>query len=674
MPNNNVNNRKNNNNNQNNTNTNKKDIPTIPNATATTSVPYATPINTNKNNQTTKPRNLATTIELLNVHLNSINQKLLSESRSEECVSYVNTVFKTPKILDKIDKLYADENHLCDLYDYYQSVYAPPCDGIRGSCEFLTAFQTKTFSGQLGQIAEFAINEELQPDSDSMWKCFQNTFVVPEIHINGQRTYALIDTGASCSAMSLKFSQVEAITSLKLVFRKNTRILKMADNQEISSNGLLENVPISLNNQQTTANTQILNDLSYDLILGRDWCEANGVIIDFTKRKVYFIKPLEKTKSFGLINHLEDKKPKIRFYPTEYAHLTHQVTIKPYHEALISIHSRQHDSSPVFAKSYEPLGERFGIFAIKGIVQFKSNLANIAIGNLSAKAITLPVGTIVAKIESFMEDEYETHEWKSSEDVIGVDKAKTKVNTRRFLVIEELPNKTVHWKPIIKRKQALIVDSNSKLTRLINSHINNIEKCSEPDRGIADDLVHDLEEEFIQDINFPDSPSSNTPKDSDKISKTQKRAFEDVKIDETNLTKDQLNQVHALLARKAQVFAKRHEIPSQASNVTHGIDTQDHTPINCTKYRTSHKERPIISEHIKEMLKNRVIEPSKSPWAFPIVSGPAWLLHSPWSSPNRAAYAYYLKPAHRFYPGQFQPLFCKPCWLKNWFLCAGFHD
>ena len=47
--------------------------------------------------------------------------------------------------------------------------------------------------------------------------------------------------------------------------------------------------------------TQILNDLSYDLILGRDWCEANGVIIDFTKRKVYFIKPLEKTKSFGLI-------------------------------------------------------------------------------------------------------------------------------------------------------------------------------------------------------------------------------------------------------------------------------------------------------------------------------------------------------------------------------------
>ena len=77
-----------------------------------------------------------------------------------------------------------------------------------------------------------------------------------------------------------------------------------------------------------------------------------------------------------------------------------------------------------------------------------------------------------------------------------------------------------------------------------------------------------------------------------------------------------------LLERKAQVFAKKNEAPSHASNITHSIDTENHPPINCAPYRPSHKDRPIISQHIKEMLQNRVIEPSKSPWAFPIVLVP----------------------------------------------------
>ena len=76
------------------------------------------------------------------------------------------------------------------------------------------------------------------------------------------------------------------------------------------------------------------------------------------------------------------------------------------------------------------------------------------------------------------------------------------------------------------------------------------------------------------------------------------------------------------MKEKAQVFSKKNELPSQASNITHSIDTEDHPPINCTKYRTSHKDRTIVSEHVKEMLKNKVIEPSKSPWAFPIVLVP----------------------------------------------------
>ena len=57
-------------------------------------------------------------------------------------------------------------------------------------------------------------------------------------------------------------------------------------------------------------------------------------------------------------------------------------------------------------------------------------------------------------------------------------------------------------------------------------------------------------------------------------------------------------------------------------NVSHNIDTGDHPLINEPKYCVSQKERTIINRHIKEMLKNRVIESSKSPWAFPIVLVP----------------------------------------------------
>ena len=32
-----------------------------------------------------------------------------------------------------------------------------------------------------------------------------------------------------------------------------------------------------------------MNKMSYDVILGRDWCEANGVRIDFKSKKIYYL-------------------------------------------------------------------------------------------------------------------------------------------------------------------------------------------------------------------------------------------------------------------------------------------------------------------------------------------------------------------------------------------------
>ena len=91
----------------------------------------------------------------------------------------------------------------------------------------------------------------------------------------------------------------------------------MANGNEVKTHGQLINVPITINNVESSVNPHIMNDLSYDLILGRDWCEANGVILDFNKKKMYLIKPQEvqaiSDSVFGI--QLEDHAPKVNFDP-----------------------------------------------------------------------------------------------------------------------------------------------------------------------------------------------------------------------------------------------------------------------------------------------------------------------------------------------------------------------
>ena len=106
---------------------------------------------------------------------------------------------------------------LHQLFDYYQTVYEPNNENHHT----IAAFKSKLLSGPLRRIAEIEIDEELQPNCNSFWSTFHETFVIPEVYINNQRVYALVDTGASKSVMSLKFSQTEKMESLQLVFKCN---------------------------------------------------------------------------------------------------------------------------------------------------------------------------------------------------------------------------------------------------------------------------------------------------------------------------------------------------------------------------------------------------------------------------------------------------------------------
>ena len=170
-------------------------------------------------------------------------------------------------------------------------------------------------------------------------------------------------------------------------------------------------------------------------------------------KKIFLLKPKE-DEDDEIINDMEEKSQK-------YAHLVHQVTIKPYHETPILVKSNQVANEPLFAKSYEPAVERFGTVISKGIVQFKEEQAYLMIANLSSKEITLPTGTIIATLESYDEKEFEIVEWVGPEEP-NISKNEQNKN-KKYLILEEEYNEYLNWKPKQKCKQVLIFNNENKL-------------------------------------------------------------------------------------------------------------------------------------------------------------------------------------------------------------------
>ena len=102
-------------------------------------------------------------------------------------------------------------------------------------------------------------------------------------------------------------------------------------------------------------------------------------------------------------------------------------------------------------------------------------------------------------------------------------------------------------------------------------------------------------------------------------SKELEDLLKELNIETTGLSDSETKQIYDLLERKLPAFAKKDQPLTHAKNVSHKIDTGDALPINSRKYRIAHSERPIIRDLIEDMLKKKLIEPSRSPWSSPIV-------------------------------------------------------
>src|SRR5690606_3897453 len=87
----------------------------------------------------------------------------------------------------------------------------------------------------------------------------------------------------------------------------------------------------------------------------------------------------------------------------------------------------------------------------------------------------------------------------------------------------------------------------------------------------------------------------------------------------SSLAPNQAREMRQLLLEFKPLFDGKNVKLGQAIGVSHSINTGDATPIRQRSYRYSREERNTIQQHVDEMLRNDVIEPSSSPWASPVV-------------------------------------------------------
>jgi hypothetical protein len=86
-----------------------------------------------------------------------------------------------------------------------------------------------------------------------------------------------------------------------------------------------------------------------------------------------------------------------------------------------------------------------------------------------------------------------------------------------------------------------------------------------------------------------------------------------------DLTKEEKGNAVALLDRYSGCFAKTPNELGRSNLVKHKIDTGEHLPLHQPPYASAWRERDLIEEQTRTMLKNKVAVYSNSPWASPVV-------------------------------------------------------
>ncbi|XP_071824592.1 uncharacterized protein [Apostichopus japonicus] len=86
-----------------------------------------------------------------------------------------------------------------------------------------------------------------------------------------------------------------------------------------------------------------------------------------------------------------------------------------------------------------------------------------------------------------------------------------------------------------------------------------------------------------------------------------------------HLSKNVQCELKQLIHEREDIFP---DVPSRANAADHDVDVGDHEPIKQHPYRVNPLKRAHLNKEIEYMLKNNIIEPSKSEWSSPCILVP----------------------------------------------------
>ncbi|KFM67272.1 Retrovirus-related Pol polyprotein from transposon 297, partial [Stegodyphus mimosarum] len=87
-------------------------------------------------------------------------------------------------------------------------------------------------------------------------------------------------------------------------------------------------------------------------------------------------------------------------------------------------------------------------------------------------------------------------------------------------------------------------------------------------------------------------------------------------VDLSHLEEGERAKIQELVRTFSNLFDEK---PGFCQIVSHSIDTGNEPPVRSKPYRYDRVKEDILEQHIKKMLEDKIITPSTSPYASPVV-------------------------------------------------------
>lgn len=419
---------------------------------------------------------------------------------------------------------------------------------------------------------------------------------IARVHVvcNGFRTKAVVDSGAAVSIVSERF--IKQVCSSVRKYGDDTPL------QIRSANGGLEEacgsttLRIRIGGRQVTWRFHVMKSLPVPILLGVDFLKGQRAILDFDEGTLGL-------RALGSwVPVLLETKPLVGTYDV---HMVEQITLGPWQETEVNVDTR-HQGIPVSVSAVEAIiapvqdhGDNPAWMTAYSINRTISGKAVSRICNWTGKSLTLPVGTIVGTMDVEAEIKEVSH-WNfgdSRDELLAL-----------VATLQSEPIKCEH-----KSEQQTMEGSKAESLASEQAGVTAVEaetgqKANEDSvEAETSEMVDEkaaeagLEEHIGEKRNVADLPNGVT---------------EDMLSHLPNIHRVRLRE---LLSKWKGVFSLNPGAPTTVYGVACSINTGEALPIAQPPRRKALSHRKVLMDEIEKMLKDGIIQESRSPWASPCV-------------------------------------------------------